>query len=68
MREEVGFSMFGAMDEIISSELNVSTELYNDVIENRCSYWEGMFIVFSIISERPDKIEKSVKLFNSKIK
>jgi len=56
------------MDEIISSELNVSTELYNDVIENRCSYWEGMFIVFSIISERPDKIEKAVKLFNSKIK
>ena len=68
MKEGIGFSMFGAMDEIISSELNVSTELYSDVIENRCTYWEGMFIIYSIISERQDKIEKAVKLFNSKIK
>lgn len=68
MKEDVGFSMFGAMDEIISSALNVSTELYSDVIENRCTHWEGMFIIYSIISERQDKIEKAVKLFNSKIK
>ena len=67
MREDIGFNMFGAMDEIIAEELNTDTQTYVDVIENKCTYNEGKFIIFSLLSDRQDKKEKAIKLFKSKL-
>jgi hypothetical protein len=68
MSQDIGFYMFGAMDEIISSELNVDIETYTDVLDNRCTYSEGKFIIFSLLSDREDKKAKAIELFNSKLK
>lgn len=68
MKEDIGFYMFGAMDEIIADELNVDTETYTDILENHCTYTEGKFIIFSLLSDRQDKKDKAIKLFKSKLK
>lgn len=68
MKEDIGFYMFGAMDEIIADELNVDTETYTDILENHCTYNEGKFIIFSLLSNRQDKKDKAIKLFKSKLK
>ena len=67
MREDIGFNMFGAMDEIIAQELEVDTQKYTDILENKCTYNEGKFIIFSLLSNREDKKIKAIKLFKSKL-
>jgi len=67
MKNDIGFNMFGAMDEIIAHELKVDTQTYTDVLENKCTYNEGKFIIFSLLSNREDKKIKAIKLFKSKL-
>ena len=68
MKNDIGFNMFGAMDEIIAQELEVDTQTYTDILENKCTYNEGKFIIFSLLSNREDKKIKAIKLFKSKLK
>lgn len=62
---DIGF--FGLMDETISYSLETTPEEYTRVIEKKCSYSEGKFIILSILSGREDKIEKAKLLFKSKL-
>jgi len=62
---DIGF--FGMMDETISYSLETTPEEYARVIEEKCSYSEGKFIILSILSGREDKIEKAKLLFKTKV-
>lgn len=59
--------IFGLIDETIASAMETTTETYDEVIENKCSYIEAKFIILSVLSGREDKIEKAKVLFNSKV-
>jgi hypothetical protein len=67
MVNDIGFNMFGAMEEIIAQELEVDSKTYSNILENYCTYNEGKFIVFSLLSNREDKKQKAIKLFKSKL-
>ena len=67
MRDDIGFNMFGAMDDIIAEELQVSVNTYVNILENKCTYNEGKFIIFSLLSNREDKKTKAINLFKSKL-
>ena len=67
MRNDIGFNMFGAMDDIIAEELQVSVNTYVNILENKCTYNEGKFIIFSLLSNREDKKIKAINLFKSKL-
>ena len=67
MKEDIGFNMFGAMDEIIAEELKVDSQTYVKILEHKCTYNEGKFIIFSLLSDRQDKKDKAIKLFKSKL-
>jgi hypothetical protein len=67
MRDDIGFNMFGAMDDIIAEELQVSVNTYVNILENKCTYNEGKFIIFSLLSNREDKKIKAINLFKSKL-
>jgi len=67
MRDDIGFNMFGAMDDIIAEELQVSVNTYVNILENKCTYNEGKFIIFSLMSNREDKKIKAINLFKSKL-
>lgn len=59
--------IFGLIDETIASAMDTTTETYDEVIENKCSYIETKFIILSVLSGREDKIERAKVLFNSKL-
>jgi len=67
MDYDIGFNMYGAMDDIIAEELKVDIQTYVNILENKCTYNEGKFIIFSLLSHRQDKKEKAIKLFKSKL-
>jgi hypothetical protein len=67
MRDDIGFNMFGAMDDIIAEELQVDVNTYVNILENKCTYNEGKFIIFSLLSNREDKKIKAINLFKSKL-
>ena len=67
MRDDIGFNMYGAMDDIIAEELKVDTQTYVNILENKCTYNEGKFIIFSLLSVREDKKIKAISLFKSKL-
>jgi hypothetical protein len=67
MRNDIGFNMFGAMDDIIAEELQVDVNTYVNILENKCTYNEGKFIIFSLLSNREDKKIKAINLFKSKL-
>ena len=59
--------LFDLFDGTVSAVLGVDEETYNDVIENKCSYWEGYYIVATFLSNDEKRFEKAKKLFNSKL-
>ena len=59
--------MFDLFDGIVSSQLGVDNETYDDVINNKCTYWEGYYIVSVFLSNDENRFEKAKKLFNSKL-
>jgi hypothetical protein len=60
--------LFDLFDQMYSQLLEVDIETFSDVMDNRCTFWEGMFILGALNSEREDKIEKAKQIFNSKLK
>lgn len=59
--------LFELFDGTVSAGLGVDEETYNDVIENKCSYWEGYYIVSVFLSNDEKRFEKARELFNSKL-
>ncbi len=56
--------LYDFVDVAIAGELGVKVEEYVDVIENKCSHWESVFILGSIWEEgRDDRKEKAKALF-----
>jgi len=60
-------ALFELYDGAIAQDLGVDVETYNDVIENKCTYWEGFFIVSVLILQDERRMEKAKNLFNSKL-
>ena len=60
--------LFDLFDQMYSELAGVDVETFSDVMDNRCTFWEGMFIIMALSSEREDKIEKAKQIFNSKLK
>lgn len=51
------------IDILMADELGVKVKEYLKVI-NMCTYWEHIYIINAIISQREDKIEKAKIIFN----
>jgi hypothetical protein len=60
-------ALFELYDGAIAQDLGVDVETYTDVIENKCTYWEGFFIVSVLILQDERRMEKAKNLFNSKL-
>ena len=52
------------IDILMADELGVKVKEYVKVIDCQCTYWEHIFIINAIISQREDKIEKAKQIFN----
>lgn len=50
------------IDILMADELGVKVKEYLKVI-NECTYWEHIYIINAIISQRDDKIHKSKLIF-----
>lgn len=51
------------IDILMADELGVKVKEYLKVI-NECTYWEHIYIINAIISQREDKIHKAKLIFN----
>jgi hypothetical protein len=51
------------IDILMADELGVKVKEYLKVI-NECTYWEHIYIINAIISQRDDKIHKAKLIFN----
>jgi hypothetical protein len=65
-REDIGFLDF--LSAFVIDVLEVDENVYFDVIEKKCTYHEGKFIIYACLSDREDKIQKAKELFESKLK
>lgn len=63
--EDVG--IFGMIDYGLATELGVEQNVYVDVIDNKCTHWEAVFIVTVFLNERNDKKQKAKEIFFSKL-
>jgi hypothetical protein len=59
--------IFDYLDASIASDLEIDLETYKDIVDNKCTYSEAKFIIFAVLSERSDKIQKAKELVQSKI-
>jgi hypothetical protein len=62
--EELG--IFGLIDLSIAQELDVDVEVYNQVIREKCTYWERIFIVTVFLDQIVDKMDKAREIFNNR--
>ena len=60
-------SLFELYDYTIAEELGVDVPTYTDVINNKCSYWEGFYIISVLALQDERRLEKAKNLFNSKL-
>jgi hypothetical protein len=60
-------SLFELYDSAIAYELGVDVSTYTDVINNKCSYWEGFYIISVLVLQDKKRLEKAKNLFNSKL-
>jgi hypothetical protein len=60
-------SLFELYDSAIAEELGVDIPTYTDVINNKCSYWEGYFIIAVLVLQDERRMERAKTLFNSKL-
>jgi hypothetical protein len=51
------------IDILMADELGVKVKEYLKVI-NECTYWEHIYIINAIISQREGKIQKAKLIFN----
>jgi len=63
--EDIG--IFGMIDFSIAEDLGVDVETYNDVIENKCTYWEALYIVTVFFDQRYEKMENARHIFNKRM-
>ena len=63
--EDIG--IFGMIDFTIAEDLGVDVETYNDVIENKCTYWEALYIVTVFFDQRYEKMENARSIFNKRM-
>ena len=56
--------IFDLLDEAISDVLGVTVEQFDEVIENKCTWVQAKFIIYAVLSEREDKIERAIEVFN----
>lgn len=57
--------LFDMFDQMYSQLLEVDIETFSDVMDNKCTFWEGLFIIMALTSERQDKIQKAKQIFNN---
>jgi hypothetical protein len=56
--------LYDMMDIAIADELGVDLEVYTDVIENKCTHWEMVFIIGVMWDEeREDRKLRAKNLF-----
>ena len=55
-KDDIDFLSF--LSGFVVEELGVDEDLYFDVIENKCTYHEGKFIVYACLSERKIRLKK----------
>jgi hypothetical protein len=56
--------LYDMMDIAIADELGVVLEVYTDVIENKCTHWEMVFIIGAMWDEeREDRKLRAKNLF-----
>jgi hypothetical protein len=56
--------LYDMMDIAIADELGVDLEVYTDVIENKCTHWEMVFIIGAMWDEeREDRKLRAKNLF-----
>lgn len=60
-------SLFELYDTAIANELGVDISIYSDVINNKCSYWEGYYIISVFLNQDTNRIENAKNIFNSKL-
>lgn len=63
--EDIG--LFGMIDFTLAEELGVDVDTYNHVIENKCTYWETLFIITVFLDQRTDKMDKARQIFQNKL-
>lgn len=63
--EDIG--IFGMIDYTIAEDLGVDVDTYNDVIENKCTYWETLYIVTVFLDQRIEKMDKAKEIFNNRL-
>lgn len=56
--------IFDLLDGAISGVLGVTVEQFDEVIENKCTWVQAKFIIYAVLSEREDKIERAIEVFN----
>lgn len=60
-------SLFELYDYSIAEYLEVDVQTYTDVINNKCSYWEGFYIISVLVLQDEKRLEKAKNLFKSKL-
>lgn len=60
-------SLFELYDYSIAEYLEVDVQTYTDVINNKCSYWEGFYIISVVVLQDEKRLEKAKNLFKSKL-
>ena len=63
--EDIG--IFGMIDYTIAEDLGVDVDTYNDVIENKCTYWETLYFVTVFLDQRIQKMDKAREIFNNRL-
>lgn len=58
--------LFDLLDAAMATELGVSLETYEQVIENMCTKEEAGFIITAIL-DQGDKVDEAKALFKSKL-
>lgn len=61
------FGIYDMMDLAFAQEVGVTVDVWEDVIENHCTFEEAEEII-SGLWEEGGKLAKSKKLFNNKLK
>jgi hypothetical protein len=60
-------SLFELYDTAIANELGVDISTYSDIINTKCSYWEGYYIISVFLTQDTNRMENAKNIFNSKL-
>jgi hypothetical protein len=60
-------SLFELYDTAIANELGVDISTYSDIINTKCSYWEGYYIISVFLTQDTNRMKNAKNIFNSKL-